>query len=87
MRESQDVSAVLMGSGCDCVAKFNERLKEHNCALVTTLFGTPKPVIETYKLDSKRRGKAPAVLASFCPFCGVSLLRQAATKGAASHGA
>jgi len=38
--------------------------------LVTTLFGEPKCVIHTMKVDDKKRGKPPSMLASFCPFCG-----------------
>lgn len=55
---------------CDCIAKMNERLREHNGVLVTTLFGTPKAVIGTEKLDSKKRQRPPVTIASFCPYCG-----------------
>lgn len=59
---------------CDCIAKFDEKLAEHNAALVTTLFAQPARVcIETYKIDEKKRGfRPPKAMASFCPFCGES---------------
>lgn len=56
---------------CDCIDDINTRIGEsHNAILVTTLFGTPKAVIGTVKLDGKKRGKTPHMLATFCPFCG-----------------
>lgn len=56
---------------CDCIQTMNARLRdEHNGVLITTLFGNPRAVIGTEKLDSKRRGKPPVAIASFCPFCG-----------------
>jgi hypothetical protein len=56
---------------CDCIKQINEQIgAEHNAILVTTLFGTMKAVIDTEKLDSKKRGKPPVMLATYCPFCG-----------------
>lgn len=56
---------------CNCINTTNALLKEHNGQLVCTLFGEPsRVVIETIKLDPKKRGKSPAMLASYCPFCG-----------------
>lgn len=57
---------------CSCVAKINEKLREHNTMLVSTLFGHPRVLIDTCKLREGIRGKPKAVLASFCPFCGVA---------------
>lgn len=54
---------------CDCISEFNAKLREHNAVMVTTLFGTQKAVINTEKLDSKKRGRPPVVIATFCPFC------------------
>lgn len=56
---------------CDCIAETNKLLAEHNGTLVTTLFGNPQRcTVGTDKADSKKRGRAPFMLASFCPFCG-----------------
>lgn len=56
---------------CDCISTVNEQLREQNAMLVFTLFGKPnRVVIATDKVDSKKRGRAPSMLASFCPFCG-----------------
>lgn len=57
--------------GCACISDVNNKLAEHNAGLVTTLFAAPKRVvIGTNKVDSKKRGKPPYMLATFCPFCG-----------------
>jgi len=46
-------------------------LKEHNVRLVSTMFSKPEVVVvETAKIDTKKRGRPPVMLASFCPFCG-----------------
>ena len=58
---------------CDCNDKVNALLAEQNARLVTTLGfgGTPcRPIIQTEKLDPKKRGRSPAMLATVCPFCG-----------------
>jgi len=56
---------------CDCIQKTNEMLREHNARLVSTMFRNPDVVIvTTEKIDSKKRGKPPIMLASNCPFCG-----------------
>lgn len=55
---------------CDCIKTMNSRLAESNGHLITTLFGTPRAVIGSVKVDSKKRGQPPAAIASFCPFCG-----------------
>lgn len=56
---------------CDCIQQTNEMLKEHNIRLVSTMFAKPEVVvIQTEKIDSKKRGRPPVMLASYCPFCG-----------------
>lgn len=57
---------------CDCNDTVNAQLAIHNAHLVTTLFGVQKAVIQTAKMDSKKRGQPPAMIASHCPFCGVA---------------
>lgn len=58
-------------SGCDCLEGINEKLAEHNTEVVITWYPIVRPLIETAKIDSKKRGKPMLVAASFCPFCGV----------------
>lgn len=55
---------------CDCIKTMNDRLAESNGLLITTLFGTPRAVIGSHKIDSKKRGQPPCAIASYCPFCG-----------------
>lgn len=55
---------------CDCIKTMNNRLAETNGHLITTLFGTPRAVIGSVKVDRKKRGQPPVAIASFCPFCG-----------------
>lgn len=55
---------------CTCIADVNKDLAEHNGQIVCTMFGTSKAIVSTYKLDEKRRGKPPIMVASYCPFCG-----------------
>lgn len=59
---------------CTCIEVVNARLKEHNAQILLPMFvsngSTARPFIETTKLDEKKRGKPPSMLASYCPFCG-----------------
>jgi hypothetical protein len=55
---------------CDCVKEVDAMLRDKNAVLVTTLFGDPKVVIQTVKLEPRKRGSLPYMLASYCPFCG-----------------
>jgi len=58
---------------CNCITDVNRKLADHNSQIVCTLFGQPsRCVIETTKLDPKKRGRPQAMLASFCPFCGAA---------------
>jgi rubredoxin len=58
---------------CSCIEDVNRDLAEHNAVLVTTLFREPNvAVIGTEKRDSKKRGRPPAMLATYCPFCGLA---------------
>lgn len=63
---------------CNCIKETNEMLAEHNTVLVSTMFRKPDAVvIATDKLDSKKRGRAGIMVASFCPFCGERYERKA----------
>lgn len=58
---------------CDCITSVNAQLAPHNTKIVVPMWalsGIYTPFIETAKLDTKQRGKAKALFASFCPFCG-----------------
>jgi hypothetical protein len=63
----------------DCVARINEMLAEHNTQLAEFItFGnaTREPIaLMTQKADAKKRGKTVNFFASFCPMCGVSLVK------------
>lgn len=64
---------------CDCIDEINSGLAEHNGKLDVPYIinlKTGKPVlphrvqIQTYKLETKKRGQVPALCAEYCPFCG-----------------
>ncbi len=57
---------------CECISRINADLKERgiNAAIITNIFGTPHATISLYKVDDKKRGKLPILMASKCPFCG-----------------
>lgn len=61
---------------CECIRLINEQLEERNTHISRKIAykdGELKvlgAVIETYKIDSKKRGKPFTLLASYCPFCG-----------------
>ncbi len=59
---------------CSCIEVVNAELASRNTQIHLPMFvvrGTPKPFVETIKLDDKKRGKPIAVFASYCPFCGI----------------
>lgn len=64
---------------CNCVTEINEALKPHNARLASGMqlnFKTGEasvtaPHIELVKLDSKKRGRLPAMFCTYCPFCGI----------------
>lgn len=63
---------------CKCLALTQAALKEHNTEIVVCFLlpiGKRKrsltiPTIATQKIETRKRGKAKTVVASFCPFCG-----------------
>lgn len=55
---------------CECQNTTNEMLKKYNAALQFSYFGEFRAFVQTIKLDEKKRGKRPLMLASYCPFCG-----------------
>lgn len=63
-----------MSTPCDCVANVNRKLADHefgaNTMLETNTFGPPMAMVATCKRDPSKRGKAKAMFATYCPFCG-----------------
>lgn len=59
-----------MTDECNCLAEANAALADGNGEIVVTIWPVVRPVIETMKVDSKKRGRPPMMVASFCPFCG-----------------
>ena len=66
-------------SGCDCIKLMNEALEQHNAKLdvppivdmkTGKLSGDFRVTVNCFKIDSKKRGRLPTLLAHFCPFCG-----------------
>lgn len=55
---------------CDCIARVNEKLAEHNSKIELPWFGPQMPRVITRKKDDKKRGKPIHMFATFCPFCG-----------------
>lgn len=59
---------------CDCITQIDEKLKEYNTGIDASISlkeDIPvKAKVATYKLDSKKRGNAMSLVATFCPFCG-----------------
>lgn len=69
---------------CTCREAINERLAVSNARIATGFCFSPvenqirrmelaPPMIVLEKIDSKKRGKPPTLLATWCPFCGDKL--------------
>lgn len=63
---------------CDCVKSLDAALAEHNgrISMALTLSSDmskmgARVLIATEKLDPKKRKPIPALMAAYCPFCGV----------------
>ncbi len=55
---------------CECIAKVDGFLAEHNTKIELPWAGPQRPFVLTMKADEKKRGKPKMMFASFCPFCG-----------------
>lgn len=67
------VKTKTVGRGCDCIALANLTLRERNAKLNTGIRlsgGDWFVMLDTMKLDPKKRGKPLAIAATYCPFCG-----------------
>lgn len=64
---------------CDCVAKFQETLDEQGLDQeIVSVFRRMRGEFRAFaavgtqrKMGSKKRGKMPTLICSYCPFCGV----------------
>ena len=58
---------------CKCIDEVNVLLKNHNTRLIVPFMldgSAGRVIVETIKIDTKKRGKAMRLHATYCPFCG-----------------
>lgn len=64
---------------CDCREAVNKRLEVGNAKIAFGLMWTPganpsvdqmPPTIVLEKIDKRKRGRLPTLMATCCPFCG-----------------
>ena len=60
---------------CNCIEMTNKSLEEYNTKLDVTISLFIKAavrgiLVSTTKLDTRKRGEARKVVATYCPFCG-----------------
>lgn len=67
----------MTDQSCNCLAQFNEKLKEHNTEIDITFTiprdGSPMksfPKIATSKIEKRKRVGPMIAIPTFCPFCG-----------------
>lgn len=60
---------------CDCRDQVNKMLKQHNTALERNWLNQTDIIIETVKINAKKRGQRSIMFANFCPWCGEKLPR------------
>lgn len=67
---------------CDCITKINAKLREKNFRLCGYAFTFPRldPIItiatewvDSDKAPKGKKRRCPAMLASYCPFCGTPI--------------
>ena len=66
------------GGTCECIERVNTAMRNQGQNQEVTASIRLRPegvfafaVIETEKVDPRRRTKDPRLIATFCPFCGV----------------
>lgn len=64
-----------------CFKELNKELEQHNTKLVGNLLGIDYVLVETEKIETKKRGRPKSVIASYCPFCGKKLTHKNLLKG------
>lgn len=60
---------------CACIERVDKMLAERNTELNVQFYtdgGPPTVIVSTLVKEPKRGAKASRMLATFCPFCGVS---------------
>lgn len=67
-----------MSAAHNCAERINESLAEHNSMLEPVIAFGPRTMTDFFQIATIRkngtaRKKAPALFASYCPFCGISL--------------
>jgi len=73
------VTAPTVGDGCGCRERIDAGLAQHNTkvepifSLSANHVGMPWPIATVQIEKGRGKLKASTILASFCPFCGVSL--------------
>ncbi len=62
---------------CECLSDMDAKLAAHNTRLVHSIslgvdgqLGFTRPVLETEKVEPRRKGRHARVVPTFCPFCG-----------------
>jgi hypothetical protein len=60
---------------CTCIAAVNKLLALRDTKLMVPIYGPQLCMVQTMKLDDKKRGKPVSVFASFCPFCGIKYVK------------
>lgn len=64
---------------CTCIEQVNKQLEQFNTVLTKAITLNDNMttgislIIESEKLDTKKRGTKKTVFPSFCPFCGKKL--------------
>lgn len=57
---------------CECIAEINALLARHNTAIVANPIGPARACVSTHQIDAGRDFAPPALMATYCPFCGDS---------------
>ncbi|WP_371346504.1 hypothetical protein [Ancylobacter sp. IITR112] len=57
---------------CSCTAEINALLARHNTAIVANPVGPARACVSTHPLRVGERFEPPALMATYCPFCGES---------------
>ncbi len=61
---------------CNCVEEVNQRIKDKNVRIGVglTLIENKRlsvvVLVAAEKIDKKKRGRVPSLIATYCPFCG-----------------
>lgn len=64
--------------GCNCKDEVNAWLAQHNTRLDFNYMNEGDIFIKTIKVNEGKRGRPAAMLATYCPFCGVKIKEKGA---------